>query len=228
MNPTLQVEHVFAADCDAACRTVLLHNHPDVHSFYDDVCSPAFSNAPPCDVLVAGYPCQPFSSQGLARGATDSRSLVIIPILTYVKKNTPRVVVFENVVGLYYRHTEFFFLVLRTMQAIGYTGSWSRLNSRVHGGVPQSRQRLYHVGVRGAKRVCWPTPIPAASLGDLVDDTPFGSRLPVGRPFCGHRRKVARVLRVLKRQHIDFRSVHIVCVTTTASRGPRRLATCLV
>ena len=51
-----------------------------------------------CDILTAGYPCQPFSAAGKQRGEEDDRH-IWPEIFTIVKTKLPRWCVFENVYG---------------------------------------------------------------------------------------------------------------------------------
>ena len=176
------------------------------------MCSDDFTkNALPCDVLVGGYPCQPFSTEGLALGAADPRASVIAAILAYVKRCMPRLLVLENVVGLYKRHKEFFLEILLTIQTMGYSVSLSILDSATVGAVAQRRRRLYHVGVRGkGLRIQWPGRIPAVPLVEMIDDTTFCERLPCGRSNTGHRRRVRMLLKILKEKGLNYRRVRMV------------------
>ena len=40
MNPTLQVDYVFALDIDPASKTIIEANHDDLQHFYSDACRP--------------------------------------------------------------------------------------------------------------------------------------------------------------------------------------------
>jgi hypothetical protein len=55
---------------------------------------------PPVSVMVAGFPCQPFSVQGYRKGFSDSRGMIFFCILDFIRKQKPRVFVLENVRGL--------------------------------------------------------------------------------------------------------------------------------
>jgi len=59
---------------------------------------------PPCDILVAGPPCPPWSSQGVRKGQTDIRSTVFHTVVKWVVQLATRgqlkAVVLENVVGV--------------------------------------------------------------------------------------------------------------------------------
>ena len=53
---------------------------------------------PECDILTAGYPCQPFSVAGQRRGNLDDRHIWPF-IFTIIKAKRPSFCVFENVFG---------------------------------------------------------------------------------------------------------------------------------
>jgi DNA (cytosine-5)-methyltransferase 1 len=92
----------------------------------------------PIDILTAGYPCQPFSTAGLRKGADDERHLWphikdIIGILR------PRFIVLENVrghFGLGFRE------VLGDLAALRYDATW-RLVRASDVGAPHRRERLF-------------------------------------------------------------------------------------
>ena len=80
---------VFWCEKGRAQRQFIADNidEPGVKGF-DDVMSEEFlTNAPPCDMLLAGFPCQPFSVAGRGDGldASDARGIVIVGILKNVK-----------------------------------------------------------------------------------------------------------------------------------------------
>ena len=98
----------FWCESDAHARRFIIDNidEPGVPG-WDNVMSEEFlTGAPPCDVLLAGFPCQPFSIQGKGEGleAPASRGIVVTWILRYVKLHSPRIVILENVEGLVFRH----------------------------------------------------------------------------------------------------------------------------
>ena len=98
-NPGFHVTHVFACEVAPDARKVLSADFPSVRLF-GDACEDA-GHMPDCDVLVAGFPCQPYSSGNRHRkGSADKRCGVVRAIVEYVKRALPRVVVLENVPGI--------------------------------------------------------------------------------------------------------------------------------
>ena len=91
---------VMFCDFEPWCQKVLAKNWPSVPVANDvkDLASDPKRNVPDCDILTAGYPCQPFSLAGQRRGETDDRH--IWPhIFKIVACKRPSWVVFENVYG---------------------------------------------------------------------------------------------------------------------------------
>ena len=91
---------VLFCDIEPWSRQVLAKHWPDV-PISDDVkelASDAGRLVPDCDILTAGYPCQPFSVAGQQRGAEDDRH-IWPEIFAIVQAKRPAWCVFENVSG---------------------------------------------------------------------------------------------------------------------------------
>lgn len=105
---------------------------------HGDLKTTDWTQVEPIDILTAGYPCQPFSTAGLRKGADDERHLWphiknIIGILR------PQFIVLENVrghFGLGFRE------VLGDLADCGYDATW-RLIRASDVGAPHRRERLF-------------------------------------------------------------------------------------
>lgn len=102
------------------------------------------SNHVPSDILEAG------------RDAPDGLGLLMECGIRYIKEKLPKAFVFENVVALTFKkHNPYFQKLLQTLQAIvdpktgmaAYSVSFKKLNT-LSFGLPQSRQRVFIVGLR--------------------------------------------------------------------------------
>lgn len=93
-------EPVLFCDIEAWSRQVLAKHWPDVPIAEDvkELASDPRRLVPDCDILTAGYPCQPFSLAGKRRGEEDDRH-IWPEIFTIVQAKRPRWCVFENVSG---------------------------------------------------------------------------------------------------------------------------------
>ena len=131
------------------------------------------------DLVCGGPPCQPFSSGGLRKGARDERD-GLPAFMAAVEAVVPRAVLIENVPGLAVgARRPVLDALVADLQAMGYAVAWRVLNAADFG-VPQSRRRLFVVGVR-AGRFAWPEPTHGqgasrahVATGAVLTDEPVG------------------------------------------------------
>lgn len=104
----------------------------------------------PFDLLLGGFPCQPFSYAGKRMGFGDTRGTLFFEIERLLEKYRPKAFLLENVRGLY-THDEgrTFNTIMDKLHGLGY-GTYDLLQNSSNFGVPQNRVRLYIVGVLGA------------------------------------------------------------------------------
>lgn len=91
---------VLFCDIEPWSRQVLKKHWPDVPIAEDvkELANDPDGLIPDCDIITAGYPCQPFSVAGQRRGAEDDRH--IWPhIFSIIQRKRPSWCVFENVYG---------------------------------------------------------------------------------------------------------------------------------
>jgi DNA (cytosine-5)-methyltransferase 1 len=91
---------VLFCDIEPWSRKILAKHWPDVPIAEDvkELANDPDGLIPDCDILTAGYPCQPFSLAGERRGTEDDRHIWPY-ILSIVKAKRPAWCVFENVYG---------------------------------------------------------------------------------------------------------------------------------
>lgn len=137
---------VWANDFDeAACKTYRANVNDkivqgDIRLVKDSI--------PAHDVLVGGFPCQPFSTLGKLQGFDDekNRGTLFFEIMDIAKKHDTKVIVLENVKNLTtHDHGQTFERIKREMDDAGYYFNAQILNSQDYG-VPQRRNRVFIVG----------------------------------------------------------------------------------
>ncbi len=103
----------------------------------------------PFDLLLGGFPCQPFSYAGKRMGFGDTRGTLFFEIERLLRKYRPKAFLLENVRGLY-THDEgrTFNTIMEKLHSMGY-GTYDLLQNSSNFGVPQNRVRLYIVGILG-------------------------------------------------------------------------------
>jgi len=91
---------VLFCDIEPWSRKVLAKHWPDVPIAKDvkELANDPDGLIPDCDILTAGYPCQPFSLAGKRRGSEDDRHIWPY-IFSIIQAKRPAWCVFENVYG---------------------------------------------------------------------------------------------------------------------------------
>ena len=107
------------------------------------------------DVLVAGFPCQPYSIAGLRKGLGDKRGQVFEEITRLLREAKPEAFLLENVKGMlsHDRGKTYREIMKPMLEEAGYTVKEEVLNSMTHANVPQNRERLFIVGFRTGKKI---------------------------------------------------------------------------
>ena len=127
---------------------------------------------PEFDLLLGGFPCQPFSYAGKRRGFGDTRGTLFFEIERILAKYRPKAFLLENVRGLKtHDQGRTFGTIIQHLQDLGYGTTDIVLNSSEFG-VPQNRVRLYIVGILGAT----PTMTLHSNLG-AVDSHKFKTHI---------------------------------------------------
>ena len=66
----------------------------------DDISNIKSKDIPNADVLVAGFPCQPFSIAGYRKGFEDERGNTFFQLARVIRDKKPKVIFIENVKNL--------------------------------------------------------------------------------------------------------------------------------
>ena len=171
----LGMQCVFACDVDVEAQRAYRQNF-DMEPVGDITEIPPAS-IPDHDILLAGFPCQPFSIIGDMRGFDDDRGNLIFNVAEIIDAKRPAAFMLENVRQLSTHNRG------RTMQAIisalnelGYRADWSVLNA-LDFGLPQKRERTIIVGFRDhSTPFKWPErvgePLPLENVLEQRDDVP--------------------------------------------------------
>lgn len=166
-------EIVWANDMDvSACKTYR-HNFPKTHLIEGDVRNIDPRALPDIDVLVAGFPCQPFSIMGYQRGFKDPRGNLFFEISRFVDIKRPRVVFLENVRNLMeHDNGKTFLVIYNTLAQFGYSVKYKVINA-TDVNIPQNRARIFIVAflnVEDCDRFAFPESISLdATIEDIID-----------------------------------------------------------
>ena len=138
-------EIIWANDIDAdACKTYR-HNFPNTQLLEGDVRDIDPHTLSDVDVLIAGFPCQPFSIMGHRRGFKDPRGNLFFEISRFIDIKRPRVVFLENVRNLMeHDNGKTFLVIYNTLAQFGYSVKYKVINA-TDVNIPQNRARIFIV-----------------------------------------------------------------------------------
>eukprot|EP00566_Odontella_aurita_P012972 CAMPEP_0113528980 /NCGR_PEP_ID=MMETSP0015_2-20120614/2141_1 /TAXON_ID=2838 /ORGANISM="Odontella" /LENGTH=460 /DNA_ID=CAMNT_0000427563 /DNA_START=129 /DNA_END=1511 /DNA_ORIENTATION=+ /assembly_acc=CAM_ASM_000160 len=187
-RPDVGGKCVLANEIDPHAASIYRENFADSDSCLaeGDVLDLSGDNLPKFDMLVGGFPCQPFSNRGEQKGLDDDRGQLYREMARILKEGQPKCFIFENVPGLVtmdggsrtgrvkgerprFTPGAVFERILKTMRSCGYNVDWQVLNSRKF--LPQMRERVYIIGTRidlgpGCEKFNWDSLI----LKDLKEE----------------------------------------------------------
>ncbi len=141
----LTTKCVFSSEIKPHAVSVYKENFKEAE-VYGDITKIGASNIPNFDYLLAGFPCQSFSTAGKRKGFSDIRGTLFFDIIRILKEKKPQGFILENVDGLVKHHSgETLETILRELENLNYKVSWKVLNAS-NFGVPQNRKRIYILG----------------------------------------------------------------------------------
>ena len=148
---------VFTSEWDSYAQKTYQHNFPKTREVAGDITQIEANDIPNHDVLLAGFPCQPFSiagvskknSLGQAHGfACDTQGTLFFDVARIIQAKKPKAFLLENVKNLLsHDKGQTFEVIRRTLtEELGYHIQW-RVIDAAHF-VPQHRERIMIVGFR--------------------------------------------------------------------------------
>lgn len=146
---------VFTSEIKKPAIEVLKANHKRLN-LHGDIRNVLDSEIPPHDILLAGFPCQAFSTAGYQRGFEDkTRGTLFFEVARILKARKPEYFILENVEGLIFHDSDAtsrqkgygktLEVILNTLTSLGYKVSWTLLDATGFN-VPQRRKRVFIVG----------------------------------------------------------------------------------
>ena len=141
----LQSQCVLSSEIDEnACRTYEMN-----FGEYPSGDVKLINDIPEFDMMLAGFPCQPFSYAGKRKGFGDTRGTLFFEIERILEKYRPQAFLLENVRGLKsHDKGKTFETIISNLNNLGYGTHVLVLNSSDYN-VPQNRVRLYILGLLG-------------------------------------------------------------------------------
>lgn len=171
---------VWTSEWNKYAQQTYRENFPMNHELAGDLTKIAPEDVPDHDVLLAGFPCQPFSiagvskknSLGKAHGfACEAQGTLFFDVAKIIKEKQPVAFLLENVKNLQ-RHDKgnTFRVIMNVLENdLGYKVCPMVIDAK--GFVPQHRERIYLVGFRDETAFSWDEfqqPKPDAILLDSI------------------------------------------------------------
>lgn len=124
------------------------------------------------DILLAGFPCQPFSQAGLKKGFSETRGTLFFDIARILDEKRPQAFLLENVKGLAgHDKGNTLRTILKVLREdLNYNVPEPKILRARDFGVPQNRERLFIAGFRD-KKVKFEFPLPSGKkvcVGDIL------------------------------------------------------------
>lgn len=192
-------ECVFTSEIDKAARkTYSLNFGIPEDEIAGDIQSIHASQIPSHDILLGGFPCQPFSHAGHKRGFDDTRGTLFFDVARIIKKHKPKAFVLENVRGLVSHDSGNTFNRILEILNKDYVVKHQLINAKDFG-LPQNRLRVYLVGIRADLPMSddFEFPSPTAEkgstrVGQILDTNVDASFTISDRLWAGHQNRKFR------------------------------------
>lgn len=147
---------IFTSEWDKWCQKSYIANFGD-HQVHGDITRIPAAQIPDHDLLLAGFPCQPFSLAGVSKKNAlgrkhgfecETQGTLFFDIERILAEKRPKAFVLENVKNLLsHDRGRTFAIIRRTLEdKLGYRISPQVVNAQ--GFVPQHRERIFIVGLR--------------------------------------------------------------------------------
>jgi DNA (cytosine-5)-methyltransferase 1 len=148
---------VFSSEWDEKAQLTYRENFGDSHQILGDITKIAAEEIPQHDVLVAGFPCQPFSIAGVSKKNALGRphgfecltqGTLFFDVARIIKHHQPPAFLLENVKNLKsHDRGNTFRVIMETLQdELGYDVHYRVIDAKSF--VPQHRERIFIVGFR--------------------------------------------------------------------------------
>jgi len=159
-------ECVFTSEWNNYSRTTYVDNHGDGpnHTFVGDITTFAAADVPDHDVLLAGFPCQPFSIAGVSKKNALGRphgfecttqGTLFFDVARIIAEKRPAAFLLENVKNLMsHDRGRTFDVILQVLRdELGYDVHYRVIDGRHF--TPQHRERIIIVGFRESASFSW-------------------------------------------------------------------------
>lgn len=164
----ISTQCVLSSDIDPDCQKVYEANFGEAP--VGDIRAIDANSIPDHDILLAGFPCQPFSIIGQRKGFEDARGTMFFEIVRILEAKKPQAFVLENVKLLVgHNGGKTLSRIMEVLCNLGYQSDRKIFNA-LDFGLPQKRERVFIVGFKQPCAFEWPRGgIPMKPLRDILE-----------------------------------------------------------
>ncbi|CUB09864.1 DNA (cytosine-5-)-methyltransferase [Bacillus cereus] len=184
---------VFSSEWDKFAQKTYRINYGEVP--HGDITLIDEKDIPNHDILLAGFPCQPFSQAGLKKGFEDTRGTLFFDIARILKEKRPAAFLLENVKQLRgHNKGNTLAVIKKTLNELDYTVFIEILAARDFG-VPQNRERIFIIGFdnkKGGALIPFKFPHPkgvSTRVGDILQSNVDDKYTISDKLYAGHLRR---------------------------------------
>jgi DNA (cytosine-5)-methyltransferase 1 len=191
----------FTSEWDKFAQKTYKTNYGDIPE--GDITQIPNDKIPYFDILLAGFPCQPFSAAGLKKGFSDTRGTLFFEIERIIDGKRPKVFLLENVKQLKgHDKGNTFKVITEHLEDLDYDVRSTILRAADFG-LPQNRERLFIIGF-DKKRLkpdqtvnfIFPTPPKTPTrVGNILENIVDAKYTISDKLYAGHLRR--------KQEHIQ-------------------------
>jgi DNA (cytosine-5)-methyltransferase 1 len=149
---------------------------------FGDITQISEKNIPDHDLLLAGFPCQPFSIAGVTKKNSlgknhgfldETQGTLFFDIARIIKHKKPKAFMLENVKNLVsHDKGNTFKVITETLKSLGYHLYYKVLDGKHF--VPQHRERIIIVGFLDNINFSFPTlPEPSIKIKEILEENPL-------------------------------------------------------
>jgi len=186
-----KIDCVFTSEWNKYSVQTYLENYNDF-KVYGDITKIKEDFIPDHDILLAGFPCQPFSQAGLKKGFLDTRGTLFFDIERILIHKKPQAFLLENVKQLRgHDKGRTLETILVHLKEIGYKNVQYKVLRARDFGLPQNRERIYIVGFLN-DNINYKFPKPTfqpTRVGDILEKNVAEKYTISDKLWAGHQRR---------------------------------------
>lgn len=136
---------VYSSEWDKFAQKTYRINYGEIPD--GDITQVDENSIPDHDILLGGFPCQPFSQAGLHKGFDDARGTLFFDVARIIRAKRPKAFMLENVKQLKgHDQGKTLKTILTILDELNYYVPEPQVLNAYHFGIPQNRERIIIVG----------------------------------------------------------------------------------